>query len=143
MHCHRLGMWINCQRRVAAATVPLSGTAYLTICVLFMTPVSATALVAIPLLSLPATGHGILAIGMSITPLSVFDHHYSLLPRFGSEVEPPFPFVLSRLIYCLGQAATYLLGPIVGRQLLSVGSYCLILLIVLCPSEDRTAIAIV
>ena len=60
-----------------------------------MTPVSATALVAIPLLSLLVTRHGILAIGMSITLLLVFDHHYSPLPHFGSEVELPF------LSYCL------------------------------------------
>jgi hypothetical protein len=62
-----------------------------------MTPVSATALVAIPLLSLLMTGHSILAIGMSITPPSVSDHHYSLLPCFGSEVEPSFLFILSHL----------------------------------------------
>jgi hypothetical protein len=60
-----------------------------------MTLVSATALVATPPLSLLVTGHGILVIGMSIMPLSVFDHHYSPLPRFGSEVEPPFH------LYCL------------------------------------------
>jgi len=79
-------MRINCQRLVATATAPSSGAASLTICVSFMTLVSAMALVATPLLSLLVTGHGILAIGMSIMPLLVFDHHYSPLPRFGSEV---------------------------------------------------------
>jgi hypothetical protein len=88
-------MWINCQCRVAAATAPSSGTASLTICVSFMTLVTATALVAIPLLSLLVIGHGILAIGMSIMPPLLFDHHYSPLPRFGSEVEP------SLCLYCL------------------------------------------
>ena len=102
-----------------------------------MALVSATALVATPLLSPLVTGHGILVIGMLITPLLVFDHHYSLLPCFGSEVEP------SLCLYCLGQAATYLPGPIVGRQLLYLGSYCLVSPIVLCLSEDRTTIAIV
>jgi len=72
-----------------------------------MTLVSAIALVATPLLSPLVTGHGILAIGMSITPLLVFDHHYSLLPHFGSEVEPP------SLLYCpvllLSQPSGYLL----------------------------------
>ena len=63
-----------------------------------MTPVSATALVAIPQLSPLVTGHGILVIGMSIMPPSVFDHHYSPLPRFGSEVEP------SLRLYCLAFA---------------------------------------
>ena len=95
-------MRINCQHRVAAATAPLSGVASLTMRVSFMTLVSAMALVATPLLSPLVTGHGILVIGMSITPLLVFDHHYSLLPRFGSEVEA-LPFcciVLS--VYCLG-----------------------------------------
>jgi hypothetical protein len=76
-------------------TVPLSGAASLTICVSFMTLVSAMALVAIPLLTLLVTGHGILAIGMSITLPLLFDHHYSPLPRFGSEVEP------SLCSYCL------------------------------------------
>ena len=94
-YCHRLGMRINCQCRAAAATAPSSGAASLTICVSFMTPVSATALVAIPLLSPLVTGHSILAIGMSSMPLLVFDHHYSPLPCFGSEVEPPLMFVLS------------------------------------------------
>jgi len=100
--CHRLGMRINCQRRVAAATAPLSGVASLTMRVSFMTPVSATALVAIPLLSPLVTGHGILVIGMSIMLPLLFDHHHSPLPRFGSEVEPSLlvGIVLSR--YCLG-----------------------------------------
>jgi hypothetical protein len=108
-----------------------------------MTLVSVTALVAIPLLSLLVTGHSILTIGMSITPLSVFDHHYSPLPRFGSEIEPPscIRIVLSR--YCLSLAATYLPGPIVGRRLLYLGTYCLVLPIVLRLSEDRTTITIV
>ena len=66
-----------------------------------MTLVSAMALVAIPLLSLLGIGHGILAIGMSITPLLLFDHHYSPLPRFGSEVEPPHVRIVL-LVYCLG-----------------------------------------
>ena len=136
-------MRINCQRQVAAVTVPLSGAASLMICVSFMTLVSAMALVAIPLLSPLVTGHGTPMIGMLITPPLLFDHHYSLLPHFGSEVEPLFSSVLSHLVYCLSQAATYLPGPIVGRRLLSVGSYCLVLLIVLCPTEDRTTIAIV
>jgi hypothetical protein len=95
VECYCLGMRTNCQRRTAAATVLSSGAASLTICVSFMTLVSVTALVAIPLLSPLVIGHGILMIGMSITPLLVFDHHYSPLPRFGSEVEPPF------LSYCL------------------------------------------
>jgi hypothetical protein len=95
-------MRINCQCRVAAATAPLSGVASLTMRVSFMTPVSATALVAIPLLSPLVTGHGILAIGMSIMLPLLFDHHHSPLPRFGSEVEPSLlvGIVLSR--YCLG-----------------------------------------
>ena len=92
-------MWINCQRRVAAATAPSSGIASPTICVSFMTPVSVTALVAIPLLSPLVTGHGILAIGMSIMLPFPFDHHYSPLPRFGSEVEPPYVSIVpSRLL---------------------------------------------
>jgi hypothetical protein len=95
-------MQINCQHWVAAVTAPLSGAASHTMHVSFMTPVSATALVAIPPLSLLVTGHSILTIGMSITPLLVFNHHYSLLPCFGSEVEPPFPFLLSYLTCCLG-----------------------------------------
>jgi hypothetical protein len=100
--CHRLGMRINCQRQVAAATAPSSGAASLTICVSFMTPVSATALVAIPLLSLLVTGHGIPAIDISITLPLLFDHHYSPLPRFGLKVEPSCvcivsPRLLSRL----------------------------------------------
>ena len=68
----------------------------------FMTLVSVMALVAIPLLNPLVIGHGTLAIGMSITLPLLFDHHYSLLPRFGSEVEA-LPFcciVLS--VYCLG-----------------------------------------
>jgi hypothetical protein len=66
-----------------------------------MTPVSVTALVAIPLLSPLVIGHGTLVIGMSITPPLLFDHHHSPLPRFGSEVEPPHVrIVLSP--YCLG-----------------------------------------
>jgi hypothetical protein len=88
-------MWTNCQHRAAAATALSSGAASLMICVSFMTLVSVTALVATPLLSPLVIGHGILAIGMLIMPLLVFDHHYSPLPRFGSEVEPPF------LWYCL------------------------------------------
>jgi len=136
-------MQINCQRRVATATAPSSGIASLTICVSFMILVSATALVAIPLLSLLVTGHGILAIGMSIMLPLLFDHHYSPLPRFGSEVEP------SLCSYCLvssivlAKAATYLPSPIVERRLLYLGSYCLVLLIVLRPSEDQTTITIV
>jgi hypothetical protein len=60
-----------------------------------MTLVSVTALVATPLLSPLVIGHGILITGMSIMPLLLFDHHYSPLPCFGSEVEPLF------LAYCL------------------------------------------
>ena len=93
--CHRLGMQTNCQHRVAAVTAPSSGAASPTICVLFMILVSVMALVAFPLLSPLVTGHGILAIGMSTMPLLAFDHHYSPLPCFRSEVEPPF------LSYCL------------------------------------------
>jgi hypothetical protein len=95
-HCHRLGMWTNCQRQVAAATAPSSGAASLMICVSFMTLVSVTALVAIPLLSLPATGHGILAIGMSITLPLVFDQ--SLLPAPSYWVRGRAPLLCS---YCL------------------------------------------
>ena len=73
-----------------------------------MTPVSATALVAIPLLSLLVTGHSILVIGMSITLPLVFDHHYSPLPRFGSEVEPPYVCIVSsRLLSRLKRLPTY------------------------------------
>jgi hypothetical protein len=92
--CHRLGMWINCQHWVATATVPLSGAAFHMICVSFMTLVSAMVLVAIPLLSPLVIGHGTLTTGMSITLPLLFDHHYSLLPCFGSEVEAP-PSVVS------------------------------------------------
>jgi hypothetical protein len=117
--CHHLGMRINCQRRVAAVIAPSSGAASPTICVLFMTPVSAMALVAIPLLSLLVTRHGILAIGMLITPLLVSNYHHSPLPYFGSEVEPPFPFVLSHSSIVLAkQLLTY---PV----LLLDDSYCL------------------
>ena len=83
-------MWINCQRRVAAATAPLSGVASPTICVSFMTPASAMALVAIPLLSLLVIGHGTPASGMLSLPHFVSNYPNSLLPRFGLEVEPPF-----------------------------------------------------
>jgi hypothetical protein len=99
--CHRLGKQINCQHRAAAATAPLSGVASLTMRVSFMTPVSVTALVAIPLLSPLVTGHGILAIGMSITLPLLFDHHHSPLPHFGSEVEPSLVRIVSSR-YCLG-----------------------------------------
>ena len=84
-----------------------------------MTLVSATALVAIPLLSLLVTGHGILTIGMSITPLLVFDHHYSPLPRFGSEVEPPFSCLLSHSSIVSAQR------PPTYPVLLSDDGYCL------------------
>jgi hypothetical protein len=69
--CHRLGMQTNCQCQVAAVTAPSSGVASPTICVSFMTSIFAMALVAIPLLSLLVTGHGILVIGMSITPVTI------------------------------------------------------------------------
>jgi hypothetical protein len=95
-------MRINCQRRVAAAIAPLSGVASLTMRVSFMTPVSATALVAIPLLSPLVTGHGILVIGMSIMLPLLFDHHHSPLPRFGSEVEPSLLVGIVLSLYCLG-----------------------------------------
>jgi hypothetical protein len=111
--CHHLGMWINCQHRAAAATVPLSGAASPTICVSFMTPVCVTALVAIPLLSPLVIGHGTLAIGMSIMlPLS-FDHHYSPLPRFGSEVEASLS-----PSYCLDSLLSWPSGYVLTR------SYC-------------------
>jgi hypothetical protein len=117
--CHCLGMRTNCQHQVAAATAPLSGTASLTICVSFMTLVSVTALVATPLLSPLVTGHGILVIGMLTTPLLVFDHHYSLLPCFGSEVEPPFcSYCLVSSIVSAKWLHTYLV-------LLLDDSYCL------------------
>jgi hypothetical protein len=123
--CHCLGMQINYQHRAAAATAPSSGAASLTICVSFMTLVSATALVATPLLSPLVIGHSTLIIGMSTMPLSVFDHHYSPLPRFGSEVEPPFPSVLSHLsIVSAKRLRTY---PV----LLLDDSYCLCTAIVL------------
>jgi hypothetical protein len=128
--CHHLGMRINCQHRVAAATVPSSGAASLTICVSFITPVSAMALVAIPLLSLLVTGYSIPMIGMSIMLPLLFDHHYSPLPCFGSEVEP---FLRS---YCLVSLLSWLRGylltwsycwttVIVSRYLLSRLTYCL------------------
>jgi hypothetical protein len=72
-----------------------------------MTPVSATALVAIPLLSLLVTGHGILVIGMLITLPLLFDHHYSPLPRFGSEVEPLYICIVSSRL--LSRLSSYLL----------------------------------
>ena len=108
-----------------------------------MTLVSVTALVATPLLSPLVIGHGTLTIGMLTMRLLLFDHPYSPLPCFGSEVEALPSHHIVSVSYCLSQAATYLPGPIVGQQLLSVCSYCLILLIVLRPSEDRTAINIV
>jgi hypothetical protein len=111
-------MRINCQRQVAAATAPSSGVASLTICVSFMTPVSATALVAIPLLSLLVTGHGILVIGMSIMLPFQSDHHYSPLPHFGSEVEP------SLRSYCLISLLSWPSGYLLTR------SYCWMTVIV-------------
>ena len=102
-----------------------------------------TALVATLLLSPLMIGHSTLAIGMSTTPPLVFDHPYSLLPRFGSEIEPPLPFCIVLFVYCLSQVAMYLPGPIVGRRLLYLGTYCLVLPIVLRLSEDRTTITIV
>jgi hypothetical protein len=136
-------MWINCQRRVAAATVPLSGAASHTICVSFMTPVSAMVLVAIPLLSPLVIGHSTLAIGMLIMLPLLFDHHYSPLPCFGSEVEAPPPSVYC-VDYLLSRLCGYILTQSIVRQrLLFICSYCLILLIVLHPSEDQTTIAIV
>jgi hypothetical protein len=107
-------MWINCQCRAAAATAPLSGTAFPTICVSFMTLVSVMALVATPLLSPLVIGYGTLTIGMLTTHLLLFDYPYSPLPHFGSEVEalPSHRIVL--VFYCLSQVATYLSGPIVG-----------------------------
>ena len=112
-------MRINCQCRVAAATAPSSGVASLTMRVSSMTPVSATALVAIPLLSPLVTGHGILVTGMSITLPLLFDHHHSPLPRFGSEVEP-----FLRL-YCLVLLLSWLSGYLPTR------SYCWTTVIVL------------
>jgi len=79
-----------------------------------MTPVSVTALVAIPLLSPLMIGHGTHTIGMLITLPLLFDHHYSLLPYFGSEVEALQFCHIVLIAYCLSQAATYLPGPIVG-----------------------------
>jgi hypothetical protein len=74
-----------------------------------MTPASVTALVAIPLLSPLVIGHGIPAIGMSITPPLQSDHHYSPLPHFGSEVEPLLVFPFVSFAYCLGlRLPTYL-----------------------------------
>jgi hypothetical protein len=60
-----------------------------------MTLVSATALVAIPLLSLLVTGHGILAIGMSITLPSVFDQSLLPAPSFWVRGRALLMFVLS------------------------------------------------
>jgi hypothetical protein len=108
-----------------------------------MTPVSAMVLVAIPLLSPLVIGHSTLAIGMSIMLPLLFDHHYSPLPHFGSEVEAPPPSVY-RIDCLLSHPRSYILTrSIVRRWLLFVCSYCLVLLIVLHPSEDQTAIAIV
>jgi hypothetical protein len=61
-----------------------------------MTPVSVMALVAIPLLSLLVTGHSILVIGMSITPLSVFDPSLLPTPSFWVRGRALLTFVLSR-----------------------------------------------
>jgi hypothetical protein len=112
-------MQINCQRWAAAVTAPSSGTASLMICVSFMTLVSATALVATPLLSLLVIRHGILMIGMSITPLLVFDYHYSPLLCFKSEVEPPFhSYCLISSVVLAKRLPTYLV-------LLLDDGYCL------------------
>jgi len=61
-----------------------------------MTLVSVTALVAIPLLSLLVTGHGILAIGMSIMLPSVFEQSLLPAPSFWVRGRALLTFVLSR-----------------------------------------------